>query len=178
MPEHACNTYYSIVPSPVGELRLEGDGACLSGLFLAGQRYEPPLTPDQQRDDTRFAAMAEQLAAYFAGRLTSFELPLAPRGTPFQQQVWQALTRIPYGQTTTDGTIPHQLGRPAASRAVGAAVGQNPISIVIPCHRVVGSQGSLTGYAGGLDRKRWLLEHERQHATEGRTPVTETLRLF
>jgi methylated-DNA-[protein]-cysteine S-methyltransferase len=111
--------------------------------------------------DEPFAAAARQLAAYFAGQLTRFSLPLSPRGTEFQRQVWAALQEIPYGQTVTYGQLAADLGRPAASRAVGLANGRNPVSIVVPCHRVIGSDGSLTGYGGGLDRKRYLLDLEQ-----------------
>jgi methylated-DNA-[protein]-cysteine S-methyltransferase len=106
---------------------------------------------------------AAQLAEYFAGRRRTFDLPLAPRGTGFQQRVWRALSAIPYGETRSYGAIAASIGRPAASRAVGAANGKNPIWIIVPCHRVIGASGHLTGYAGGIAVKRWLLEHERQH---------------
>jgi methylated-DNA-[protein]-cysteine S-methyltransferase len=108
-----------------------------------------------------------QLEAYFAGRLRQFTLDLAPQGTPFQQAVWRALQDIPYGQTTSYGALARQLGNPKASRAVGAANGQNPLAIVIPCHRVVGSTGKLTGYAGGVDTKQALLAFERRHTPSG-----------
>ena len=105
-------------------------------------------------------AAARQLAEYFAGRRRAFDLPLAPAGTPFQQQVWRQLLQIPFGSTCSYGALARAVGRPSASRAVGAANGRNPISIIIPCHRVIGSDGSLTGYGGGEPAKRWLLDHE------------------
>ena len=112
------------------------------------------------------AQAREQLEAYFAGELRAFTLPLRARGTPFQQQVWQALTRIPYGETTSYGAIAAQIGMPGSARAVGAANGQNPIAIVVPCHRVIGANGSLVGYGGGLERKTWLLSHEARISAE------------
>jgi methylated-DNA-[protein]-cysteine S-methyltransferase len=112
------------------------------------------------RDDAAFSPVARQLAAYFAGELRAFELPLVPTGTPFQQRVWSALQHIPYGATTTYGRLAEQLGQPGAMRAVGLANGRNPIAIIIPCHRVIGANGSLTGYGGGLQRKQWLLALE------------------
>jgi methylated-DNA-[protein]-cysteine S-methyltransferase len=112
------------------------------------------------RDDGAFADAIAQLRAYFAGELRTFELPLAPHGTPFQRRVWDALLAIPYGTTTTYGRLAQQLGDPRAVRAVGLANGRNPIPIIIPCHRVIGANGSLIGYGGGLERKQWLLERE------------------
>lgn len=115
---------------------------------------------DVRRDPASCAEAARQLREYFAGDRTTFDLPLAPRGTAFQQRVWMALREIPAGETRTYGEIAARLGQPTASRAVGAANGQNPLAVVVPCHRVVGANGTLTGYAGGLDRKAWLLDHE------------------
>jgi methylated-DNA-[protein]-cysteine S-methyltransferase len=153
-----------VVDSPVGPLTLvETDGA-LSGLYMEMQRHRPadetfgaPGEPDREP----FATVAEQLAAYFAGELTEFDMPLHLHGTPFQRRVWDALRDIPYGETTTYGKLAVEIGAPTASRAVGLANGRNPISVIVPCHRVVGSTGSLTGYGGGLDRKRYLLDFER-----------------
>ena len=161
-------TLFTTVPSPVGELLLlgtESDGqVALTGLYC-----DPPpagLPPAQaRRDDGAFAAAREQLTAYFAGERQEFDLPLAPQGTAFQHEVWAALREIPYGETTTYGELARRLGRPVgAARAVGACNGRNPIGIVVPCHRVIGSTGNIVGYAGGLDRKRWLLTHEAQVA--------------
>ncbi|MFC7327965.1 methylated-DNA--[protein]-cysteine S-methyltransferase [Marinactinospora rubrisoli] len=152
---------YTLEPSPVGELLLTGDGAALTGLYMRPEKGWAPPPPDWRRDDALFAETRRQLAAYFAGELREFSLPLAPSGTPFQLRVWRALTTIPYGRTTSYGEIATRLGRPTASRAVGMANGRNPISIIVPCHRVIGANGSLTGYGGGLPRKERLLRLER-----------------
>ncbi|GAA2125566.1 methylated-DNA--[protein]-cysteine S-methyltransferase [Actinomadura napierensis] len=157
-----------VVDSPVGPLTLVAMDGALSGLYMVNQRHRPPQetfgTPGNP-DAEPFAAAAEQLAAYFAGDLTDFDLPLALRGTPFQGRVWAALREIPYGETTTYGELAVELGKPSASRAVGLANGKNPVGVIVPCHRVVGSTGSLTGYGGGLDRKRYLLDFERKTRT-------------
>ena len=121
--------------------------------------HEPPA--EAVRDDDALAPVATQLRDYFAGARTRFELPLSPHGTAFQQKVWLALREIPFGRTTTYGQIAVDLGHPTASRAVGLANGRNPIAVIVPCHRVIGANGSLTGFGGGLPRKRWLLDHER-----------------
>ncbi|XNL82775.1 methylated-DNA--[protein]-cysteine S-methyltransferase [Actinomadura madurae] len=134
------------------------------------QRHRPPAETfgaPGDPDSEPFATVAEQLAAYFAGELTEFDMPLRLHGTPFQQRVWDALQEIPYGETTTYGELAVEIGSPSASRAVGLANGRNPVGVIVPCHRVVGSTGSLTGYGGGLDRKRYLLDFERKNrATE------------
>jgi methylated-DNA-[protein]-cysteine S-methyltransferase len=152
------------IDSPVGPLTLVAAGGALAGLYLDAQRHRPGAAafglPGDPADEP-FAAAARQLAGYFDGRLTRFELNLDPAGTPFQRRVWLALRDIPYGQTVSYGELAASIGAPAASRAVGLANGKNPISIVVPCHRVVGSDGSLTGYGGGLDRKRFLLDLEQ-----------------
>ena len=145
---------YTQISSPIGPLLLTGDGEALTGLYMG-------RAPEGRRDDAAFAQAREQLDAYFAGELVRFSLPLATRGTEFQRRVWQALCEIPYGETTSYGALAARIGRPGACRAVGLANGRNPISIVIPCHRVIGSSGGLTGYGGGIERKRWLLAHER-----------------
>jgi len=116
--------------------------------------------PAWRRDETRFAEVCEQLTEYFAGRLQEFDIRLAPAGTDFQKRVWQELCRIPFGASISYGELARRIEKPAASRAVGRANGQNPISIIVPCHRVIGANGTLTGYGGGLERKKWLLEHE------------------
>ena len=154
-------TYTATVSSPIGDIALVGDGEGLSGLYMPQHRHRPPLPESAVRDDDAFAAAREQLAAYFAGERTAFELPVAPTGTPFQREVWQALTEIPYGTTCSYGELAQRIGKPAAVRAVGLANGRNPVSIVVPCHRVVGADGSLTGYGGGIERKRFLLDLER-----------------
>jgi methylated-DNA-[protein]-cysteine S-methyltransferase len=150
--------FYTIQASPIGDLLLVSNGEALTGVCLS------PAEPkkDWQRDDALLEPARQQLQAYFAGELCDFNLPLAPAGTTFQRQVWDELQRIGFGQTTTYGEIARRLGQPGAGRPVGAANGRNPIAIIIPCHRVIGSDGTLTGYGGGLDRKQWLLRHEAQ----------------
>lgn len=157
---------HRIVESPVGPLTLVvDDEGVLCGLYTDGQRHHPGEESLGERDETIAPEAVAQLAEYFAGDRRSFDLPLAPRGTPFQRRVWEALRAIPPGTTRTYGQVAASLGVQGASRAVGAATGRNPISIVVPCHRLVGSTGALTGYAGGVERKRWLLDHEA--ATSG-----------
>jgi methylated-DNA-[protein]-cysteine S-methyltransferase len=146
--------------SPVGELTLVGDGETLSGLYMTEHRHQPPLPPGARRDDTAFTRARGQLDEYFAGERVDFDLPLRMEGSPFQREVWAALREIPYGETVSYGELARRIGRPHASRAVGLANGRNPISIVVPCHRVIGASGSLTGYGGGIERKRFLLELE------------------
>jgi methylated-DNA-[protein]-cysteine S-methyltransferase len=154
-------TCCTLRPSPVGDLLLAADRTGLRGVFL--DPHDPPRgagTWVRDDADPLLVAAGEQLDAYFAGRLRAFDLPLAPYGTPFQLRVWEALRAIPYGATASYGELARRIGAPTASRAVGAANGRNPLSIVVPCHRVVGSKGTLTGYAGGLERKRRLLDLE------------------
>ncbi len=151
---------YSTVASPIGELTLTSDGTSVTGVYMHNQKHAAARTKDWRRDDAALKEPRAQLQAYFAGELREFDLPLAPEGTPFQQRVWRALCDIPYGETISYGELARRIGQPKASRAVGLANGQNPISIVVPCHRVIGANGSLTGYGGGLERKRWLLAHE------------------
>lgn len=152
---------YTVVEAPIGGLLLLSDGASLTGLYLESQ--DGRLEPDGLwvRDDSSLKAAVEQLAAYFAGDLRRFDVPLAPRGTEFQRRVWDALRAVPFGTTVSYAELARRIGMPRAARAVGLAVGRNPIAIIIPCHRVVGSDGGLTGYAGGLALKSWLLDHER-----------------
>jgi len=154
-------THYTRTDSPLGELLLVGEGDTLVSLSLPGQRTAPAVRPDWVRDDEAFTEVVRQLSAYFAGRLTRFELDLAPRGTRFQERVWRALDEIPYGTTTTYGELAARLEVPRAEiRAVGAAIGANPLLIVRPCHRMIGADGSMRGYAGGVERKVRLLTHE------------------
>ncbi len=155
-------TMHAVLESPVGPLTLVARDSELVGLYMGEQLHLPPRTTFGRRDDRSLPAMREQLLAYFAGELREFEVALAPRGTPFQTSVWSALREIPYGSTCSYGDLAAAVGHPTAVRAVGAANGRNPIGIVVPCHRVVGSGGSLTGYAGGLERKRYLLDLESQ----------------
>lgn len=157
---------YTLIDSPVGPLTLVATEGVLSGLFMVDQRRRPRSEAFGERDPAPFAAALDQLEAYFAGERTTFELRLAAVGTPFQRDVWSALRRIPYGETVSYGQIAQGIGRPEASRAVGAANGANPVGIIVPCHRVVGTNGSLTGYGGGLERKRFLLDFERRAVPE------------
>lgn len=156
-------TIMTTIDSPLGPLRLVADAAALTGVYLPAQPA-PAATPG---GTPLLARAAAQLAEYFAGARRDFDVPLAPRGTGFQERVWRELTRIPYGETRSYGELARAIGRPSASRAVGAANGQNPISILVPCHRVIAGSGALTGYAGGLDAKRWLLAHEARWAPRG-----------
>ena len=153
---------HRIVDSPLGPLTLVvDDEGALVRLAMPDQRHLPDAAAFGERDDTVAADAVAQLAEYFAGTRTAFDLALNPTGTPFQHRVWGALRGIPYGETWSYGRLATHLGSPGASRAVGLANGRNPIGIVVPCHRVVGADGSLTGYAGGVARKEWLLAHER-----------------
>ncbi|MGH7627546.1 MAG: methylated-DNA--[protein]-cysteine S-methyltransferase [Gemmatimonadaceae bacterium] len=162
------DTFYSMIKSPLGDLLVSGNGEAVTRLYMEVRRWGPGDTSGWRRDDALFATVRHQLDEYFAGELLAFDLPLAPAGTPFQQRVWNALSDIPFGDVVSYGTIARRLEAPSAVRAVGAANGRNPISIVIPCHRVVAANGSLTGYGGGLERKNWLLEHEaRVRAARG-----------
>jgi methylated-DNA-[protein]-cysteine S-methyltransferase len=144
------------MPSPLGPLRLY---AALDELVALSLPDRPGPAAVEGRSEV-LDLTAAQLAEYFAGRRRSFHMPLAPLGTGFQREVWRALVAIPYGETRSYGEIARVVGRPAASRAVGAANGRNPIAIIVPCHRVIGSNGDLTGYGGGMAAKRWLLDHE------------------
>ncbi|MXM64035.1 methylated-DNA--[protein]-cysteine S-methyltransferase [Streptomyces sp. HUCO-GS316] len=156
---------HTVIDSPYGPLTLVADEGVLCGLYMAGQRHRPPEESFGERDEVPFAEATDQLTAYFAGELTEFTIDLTlSSGTPFQQSVWRRLLSIPYGETRSYGQLADALGNPAASRAVGLANGRNPIGIIVPCHRVVGADGSLTGYGGGLDRKRRLLDFERGEA--------------
>ena len=157
---------FSTMDSPIGPLTLAGTGSVLTHLRMAGQTHEPDRS-DWVRDDGAFADVAAQLEAYFAGSLTEFDVEVKLIGTEFQQRVWAALQRIPYGETRSYGQIAEQIGSPGASRAVGLANGRNPIGIIVPCHRVIGAGGSMTGYAGGLDRKRLLVDLEKRTAPVG-----------
>lgn len=152
---------HTVIDSPVGPLTLVATDGSLAGLYMEPHRHRPAQETFGVRDAGAFGAVTEQLGEYFAGERTEFSLPLAPEGTGFQRTVWAALEDIPYGQTLSYGQLAEQIGRPGAARAVGLANGRNPVSIVVPCHRVVGSTGQLTGYGGGIERKRHLLDFER-----------------
>ena len=151
---------YCYWPSPLGRLLLATDAGGLRHIGFPGDRDRRVPEPHWRENPGALAPVIHQLAAYFAGRSTTFQLPLAPRGTPFQLQVWAALQEIPFGRTWSYGQLARHIGRPTARRAGGAANGANPRPIVIPCHRVIGSDGSLIGFGGGLDLKQWLLRHE------------------
>ncbi len=155
---------YTYIESPLGEHFVTRNSDGITGLHLPGSKYPPHIGDGWRRDDKAFGDIHTQLGEYFAGTRQEFDLPLHPRGHSFQRRVWQALLEIPYGETTSYGKVAVSIGHPDASRAVGLANGQNPIPIIIPCHRVIGANGSLTGYGGGLDAKRWLLDHEARHA--------------
>lgn len=164
------DVYYDYFESPVGRLLLVADGQGLRSLLFENERNKDAIQGDWQRGPGALHEARSQLKAYFAGKLREFDLPLAPQGTDFQQRVWLALLRIPYGATASYGEIARAVGEPNASRAVGAANGQNPISIIVPCHRVIGANGTLTGYGGGLPNKRFLLEHEQKHSAFALAP--------
>ena len=156
---------YLTQDSPIGELLLvgepAGDGVTLTSVSVTGQRHAPRPQPGWRLHPGAFADVTRQLEAYFAGELTAFDLDLAPRGTPFQQRIWQALDSVPYGTTITYGELAAQLGVPRDRVvALGAAIGANPLLIIRPCHRVIGADGTMRGYAGGVERKQWLLVHE------------------
>ena len=162
-------------PSPVGPLLLISDGTALVGLYTAG--HHPSWSRvDGIEDASPFREVSAQLDHYFAGKLSHFDLPLRLNGTPFQQSVWAELMAIPYGTTISYRELAARIGNPRAIRAVGGANGKNPVSIIVPCHRVIGADGGLTGYGGGLDCKRWLLTHEHArvpHRTGGYGSWTE-----
>jgi methylated-DNA-[protein]-cysteine S-methyltransferase len=160
-PDPRARRRWTVAGSPVGDLLLVGDGRALLRVeFDLGNGHVARVRPDWVADPAALATAADQLRAYFAGELTAFDLPVAVGGSGFQQDVWRLLADIPYGSTTSYGRLAARLGRPSASRAVGLANGRNPLPVVLPCHRVVGASGALTGYGGGIDRKRALLELE------------------
>jgi methylated-DNA-[protein]-cysteine S-methyltransferase len=166
--------YWHEMDSPVGKLLLAGDGGALRLVHFQSGRRPRGVAEEWVHDPAAFARVTTQLNEYFAGRRQAFELPLAPQGTPFQRAVWKALSQIPYGETVSYGELARRIGKPHASRAVGLANGANPLPIIVPCHRVIGADGSLTGFGGGLDIKRRLLALERAHATpRGAAPQME-----
>ena len=156
---------YTTIDSPIGPLLLAGDDAALHLLWFVNGRHVATPDPSWVEDARPFKDVTTQLTAYFAGRLRAFDLPVEPGGTPFQSRVWRALRDIPYGETESYGALARRIGDPKAVRAVGLANGANPISIIIPCHRVIGSNGSLIGYGGGLPTKRALLDLEHGQRT-------------
>lgn len=156
------STTHTVVGSPLGDLTLVADDGSLTGLYFPHHWYRPDPAGFGPRDDAGFGDATAQLGEYFAGERTEFDLPLDPRGDGFQQLVWKLISRIPYGQTTSYGELAQQLGDGVLAKDVGQAVGRNPLSVIVPCHRVVGKDGQLTGYAGGLARKRFLLDLEQR----------------
>ncbi|AWS40244.1 methylated-DNA--[protein]-cysteine S-methyltransferase [Streptosporangium sp. 'caverna'] len=151
---------HTVIPSPLGDLIAVAEDGVLSGLYFERHRRGPKPEERGTYSESGFEEVRRQLGEYFAGERTHFELPLAPQGDEFQQQVWQLLREIPFGETRSYGDLARQLGNVSLAQAVGAANARNPLSVIVPCHRVVGADGSLTGYAGGLDRKRFLLDLE------------------
>ena len=156
-------TDFARFSTPLGNLYATAEADGITGLYFEGGRHAPAISTtwtERRADEAPFAECARQLAEYLEGRRRAFDLPLAPRGSAFQQRVWREIAAIPYGETISYATLAERAGAPGAARAAGAATGRNPLSIVVPCHRVVGLRGSLTGYAGGLDRKERLLAIE------------------
>ena len=162
----ADHTFFRVIDSPVGRLLLGARAGGLTAVYF--EPHAPELRAEWRPDDGSRAgasgtldAASAQLAAYFTGALTMFDLPLSPTGTAFQCRVWDTLRRIPFGESTTYGELARRIGAPHAAGAVGAANGRNPLPVIVPCHRVIGADGTLTGFGGGIERKHWLLEHER-----------------
>ena len=157
--------YISHYDSPLGAMTMASDGFCLIGLWFDGQKYFASILDKgcKERDDLPvFEETRRWLDLYFAGKVPGFTPTLSMRASDFRRRVWEVLLEIPYGQTITYGEIAQRIGKPGSAQAVGGAVGHNPISLIIPCHRVVGVDGSLTGYAGGIDRKQWLIKKEQE----------------
>ncbi len=163
--------YFDIYASPYGEMLIRTNGSALTGLYFIGQRYFPPDQKEWQRDGSGDVVQQTQqeLDEYFAGKRTDFAVPLAPQGSDFQQRVWKAISAVRCGETLSYAMLAERSGFPGYARAAGTATGRNPISIIVPCHRIVGSNGKLTGYAGGLDKKEALLAHERFARREPRS---------
>lgn len=153
--------YWATCPSPLGELLILSDGDALTGLYMDTQAH--PVLGEYRPELPVFRRVMEWLDNYFQGKECPVTFPLSPAGTAFQKRVWEVLLSIPFGQTRTYGQIAHEIHPGMSPQAAGGAVGRNPISIIIPCHRVIGAKGQLTGYAGGLDKKVWLLQHEGEH---------------
>jgi methylated-DNA-[protein]-cysteine S-methyltransferase len=155
---------YTTVESPIGELLLVGDGHALCGLYMQDGRKPARISEAWKESSAPFAGVRGQLEEYFAGERRTFDIPLVIEGAEFERRVWRALREIPYGETVSYGEIARRVGQPTAARAVGLANGRNPIAVIVPCHRVIGADGTLTGYGGGLERKRLLLELEQGQA--------------
>jgi len=166
-----ATTCYSYIDGPLGRMFVQGDGRFVTGLFMPQHKgWRGPDVSWRQSDES-FAVVREQLAEYFVGERQTFDVPLKLAGAPFQLRVWQELVRIPFGTTITYAQLAQRVGKPTATRAVGHANSRNPISIIVPCHRVIGSNGKLTGYAGGLDKKQWLLAWESDSLVANRAGV-------
>ena len=157
-------TTHAVASSPLGDLTLVADGGCLAGLYFRHHWYRPDPAGFGVRAEAGFSEAARQLDEYFAGTRQSFALPVKARGNEFQRRVWDLVRRIPYGETASYQELARELGEGVLAKDVGAAIGRNPLCVIVPCHRVVGKDGRLTGYAGGLQRKRFLLDLERRHA--------------
>ena len=157
---------YDVLPTPIGRLIVASDGEAISGVWMANANPDDDRWEERRGTDALLTVARAELVAYFSGELQTFTVPLAPNGTDFQRRVWTALTKIPYGTTISYAELARRVKNEAAVRAVGAANGRNPIPIIVPCHRVIGSNGSLTGFGGGLDRKRWLLHHENSGSAD------------
>ncbi|MFH9262753.1 methylated-DNA--[protein]-cysteine S-methyltransferase [Streptomyces sp. NPDC017546] len=166
-PTSPVTKRHTVLDSPFGPLTLVATDGVLSALYMTDQRHRPSQETFGVPDPEPFGEAIQQLTAYFAGDRTTFDLPLNMAGTPFQRSVWAELLKIPYGETRTYGELAEELGKPGASRAVGLANGKNPVGIIVPCHRVIGASGSLTGYGGGLDRKQRLLAFESGRKDDG-----------
>jgi methylated-DNA-[protein]-cysteine S-methyltransferase len=163
-------TFYAKTQSPIGEILIVSDGSHVTRVSMHAQKFAAQIETDwiENKDLPPLRLAIEQLKSYFAGLLSEFDLPIAFRGTNFQNKVWQELTKIPFGETISYSELARRVGNPKASRAVGLANGKNPIAIIVPCHRVIGANGTLTGYGGGLDRKQKLLELEQENVTFNR----------
>jgi methylated-DNA-[protein]-cysteine S-methyltransferase len=161
---------HTTIDSPLGDLTLVRRDGALTGVYFPGHWYPPAPAALGIRSESGFDQPAQQLAEYFAGARCSFELATATVGDAFQHRVWRLIDGIPYGETTTYGELARELGDPSLARAVGSAVGRNPLSLIVPCHRVIGKDGALTGYAGGLERKRFLLDLEAAAGVVGAAP--------
>ena len=161
---------FTRMPSPIGELVLLSDGRCLRGLYMQDGRKPVRVDAGWEASDEPFTEVRRQLDEYFAGERTSFDLPIELDGSPFQLRVWAALQDIPFGQTISYGELARRIDKPGAARAVGLANGANPIAVIVPCHRVIGADGSLTGYGGGMANKRLLLGLEHAEAVEDEAP--------
>ena len=158
------STTHTVIGSPLGDLTLVATDGSLTGLYFRHHWYRPDPASFGAREDTGFGDVTQQLGEYFASQREDFDLPIDPRGDEFQHRVWTLISRIPYGQTSTYGELAREIGNGVLAKDVGQAVGRNPLSVIVPCHRVVGKDGRLTGYAGGLARKRFLLDLEQQTA--------------